>query len=230
MDFRTEEQKRRAHRLENELSALELALRVVDIEKEVVTDPLTGIFSRRFLIECAPTLFAKSLNRNTDERRKKDTQPLSVLFVDIDHFKLVNDEHGHAVGDTVLQQVARALERGIRKNDVVARYGGEEFAILMPNARESVAMQCAINLLGQISGLSLFPGQLDLSVTVSIGVAVSDQFSSFDELCDAADKALYSAKNHGRNQVVCHRSVIDENERRRWIARDRHHREEERRK
>tara|TARA_Y100000031_G_scaffold157171_1_gene217089 strand:- start:3505 stop:4185 length:681 start_codon:yes stop_codon:yes gene_type:complete len=225
VDTRTEEQKKRAHSLESELSALTLACMVVDLEGRVVVDPLTGILSRRSLMECASVLFARSLKCDADDRRKKNTQSLSVLFIDIDHLKLVNNGHGRAAGDTVLQGVARALKQGIRKDDIVARYGGEEFAILMPDTKEAVAVERAKDLLGQIRGLSLFPGQLNLSVTASIGVATSEQFSSFGELCDAADGALYYAKNHGRDQVAC-RGIT--RERRRWIATDVRHREERR--
>jgi len=125
-----------------------------------------------------------------------------VLLIDIDHFKRVNDEHGHPVGDEVLRAVARAIAGTVREQDVPARFGGEEFAVLLRNPGHGIAVEVAERIRAAV-------GRLDLrelgptGVTVSVGVAVSavdDQ--PIRELIEGADRALYEAKRGGRDRVV----------------------------
>ena len=124
-------------------------------------------------------------------------------MIDIDHFKRVNDEHGHAVGDLVLCHAARCIEIALRPGDLCARYGGEEFCILLPDVDADMAARVAQRICAAVSAA---PFKLDtgatLALSVSIGVAGWDQQSPLRTLLDAADGALYQAKRQGRNRVV----------------------------
>jgi diguanylate cyclase (GGDEF)-like protein len=156
-------------------------------------DPLTNLANRRLLLEQARLEWERSLREDT---------ALSVLMVDIDHFKQLNDSYGHAAGDQVLQGVAERLVETLRSQDLVARFGGEEFVILLPNTNLAGARQLAEKLRLRFDQLPIqtLPG-LSLNVTVSIGCAERRTCRSFLALLDQADSALYQAKNAGRNQV-----------------------------
>ncbi|HEU4480836.1 MAG TPA: sensor domain-containing diguanylate cyclase [Actinomycetota bacterium] len=159
-----------------------------EVRKLADTDPLTGIANRR--------VFERTLEREL-ARSDRHGEPVSLVMVDIDHFKALNDEHGHRVGDQVLKQVARALQDTCRSFDTAARYGGEEFAIVLPNCVSSDAVEIA-------ERLRVFITRLDVVVpiTVSVGVASYPMNSSDAEgLVKAADAALYEAKRGGRNVV-----------------------------
>ena len=163
-------------------------------------DPLTGVANRR--------LFEHRLGDEI-ERWLRRQEPLAYMLVDIDHFKRVNDEYGHHVGDQVLQQVAELLGRDLRGADLLARYGGEEFMLLLPNTTLVQARAIAQRLCGNIAGHKLkTAGNHKISVTVSIGVAglaggsqgVIQKPAAW--LFEQADKSLYAAKQGGRNRVV----------------------------
>ncbi|WP_157981299.1 GGDEF domain-containing protein [Aliidiomarina sanyensis] len=162
------------------------------------TDELTGLANRRFLDE--------NLTRAV-LRVHRTKEPLAVLFIDIDDFKLFNDEFGHSIGDYCLKQVAATLlSLDRREDDVVARYGGEEFMILLPNCSSSDAMRIAEQVRHAVERLELNPDNTTNKpshVTISVGVAVSGtlRFTS-DELLKEADDALYAAKAAGRNQCI----------------------------
>jgi diguanylate cyclase (GGDEF)-like protein len=156
-------------------------------------DSLTGLCNRRFLLGQIPGLLAN---------RERRSEPLCVLMLDLDHFKRVNDDHGHAVGDQTLVAVARSLEHDIRLGDLLARYGGEEFVVVCPNADERAGLQVAERMRRAVS--SLGPRQLgfDGLQTVSIGLAVTrDKADDAPTLLKRADEALYEAKQTGRNRV-----------------------------
>lgn len=156
-------------------------------------DQLTGLCNRRFLLGQMPGLLA-----NRDRR----AEPLCVLMLDLDHFKRVNDQHGHAVGDQTLIAVARSLEREIRRGDLLARYGGEEFVVVCPNADEQSGTQVAERIREAIS--SLGPEQLGFHgvQTASCGLVVTrDKLDDATTLLMRADEALYEAKQTGRNKV-----------------------------
>lgn len=160
------------------------------------SDTLTGLYNRRYLIA--------HLNHKITELSETD-KPLSILMIDIDHFKSVNDTFGHAFGDEVLRGVAQGISGGLRDSDTVARYGGEEFVVVMPDTTAGEALTVAERLRMEVAGLAFpVPGKDDeLSMTVSIGAATScDSFESVESLMERADQALYGAKRAGRNATV----------------------------
>lgn len=158
-------------------------------------DPLTGLFNRRALEERV---------LHEVNRVNRYGEPLSVLMIDIDYFKKVNDSFGHAAGDIVLTAIARTLQETVRNTDTVARYGGEEFVVLLPMTHLKDAQALAERLCHRVgeSDINLGDGQL-IRVTVSIGVSAASASgnTSWDALIDAADAAMYAAKQSGRNRV-----------------------------
>ncbi len=156
-----------------------------------VKDPLTQVFNRRGLDEAVPTLlsFARRVGR-----------PVAVLACDLDHFKRINDEHGHPVGDRVLQQFARLLMKSFHQADLVARLGGEEFVVIVPGADDDAGLAAAQALRQAVLQQRFGEAGQPLAVTVSIGVAsMPGSQATWDELLQRADAALYEAKARGRN-------------------------------
>ncbi len=153
--------------------------------------PMRGIFERKL------EYLLMSIRGERPERRAESVVELSLAFVDIDHFKSVNDIHGHAVGDKVLKSVAELLMGSARESDLVARWGGEEFVVLMPGASADVAARAAEDVREKLQELR-FP----FLVTASFGIASSKDTTDEKTLCSFADKALYQAKRLGRNRVV----------------------------
>ncbi len=164
-----------------------------ELEKQAKMDEMTGVFNYR--------TFRNVLNREVG-RAKRYKKPLSLLMVDVDHFKSVNDTYGHQTGDRVLQGVAKLLRESRREVDTVARYGGEEFAMILPETDEAGAVRMGERLRGLIGETNFIT---DRVITMSVGVASLD-FDGIeaDRLIGAADKALYRAKNSGRNRVVAY--------------------------
>ncbi|MBI4509794.1 MAG: diguanylate cyclase [Deltaproteobacteria bacterium] len=155
-----------------------------------VTDELTGVANRRLLMQ--------RLSCEV-ERARRSGKPLSLLMVDLDHFKRINDEHGHLKGDQVLKAVAAALTTSVRRSDTVARYGGEEFVVLLPDAGKRQAVACAEKLRLAVAE----PNAAGIELSVSIGVATLPEDAHHeDDLLDAADRALLFSKRNGRNRVV----------------------------
>lgn len=179
-------------------STKELEALRVEIERtrsEAQIDPLTGVNNRR--------VFDRYINEQCPELVRKGT-PVSLLMVDIDHFKKINDTHGHVVGDQVIKFVANALKDVVRGGDKVARYGGEEFAVVLPNTLLDNAARVATNILERIRKPVLTKkdgGERIGQVTVSIGVAQHDGTESAEHFIARADTALYMAKHEGRNRV-----------------------------
>ena len=160
------------------------------LQNMAMHDQLTGLYNRYFLLADANHKVSKSKRHNYE---------LSVLMMDIDHFKAINDTHGHAVGDDVLKAVADSLSSEKRKEDVLARFGGEEFVLLLDHCNVIEAEIKAEKLRAAIQALQ--PENLD--ITVSIGVAqLNSKETSFSEPLKRADEALYQAKDQGRNRVV----------------------------
>lgn len=165
-----------------------------DLERMAMVDPLTGVANRRYFYQRA------AIEIDAAHRRRSR---LACLMLDIDFFKAVNDGHGHAAGDQVLKRVADIVSAGIRPYDLLGRLGGEEFAVLLPDADLATAGMIAERLRNAIFAS---PAQIDgvvLPVTVSIGVSLlAPEDAAIDPLLDRADRALYEAKNAGRNKVV----------------------------
>ena len=158
-------------------------------------DGLTGIFNRRYLDERLASEMAFA---------RRHERPLSVLLLDIDHFKRVNDAHGHPVGDAVLVQFAAIVGKQLRAEDVLARYGGEEFAVVCRDIDEARAAILANRIRLRVEATRFESAELALAITCSVGVAcyVKDsKLDSAEALVGAADRALYDAKTRGRNRV-----------------------------
>lgn len=157
------------------------------------TDELTGLANRRALLAYAGDAIAQA---------QRDATPLAVLMIDVDHFKRINDRHGHAMGDQVLSHVARVLAAGLRGRDRLGRLGGEEFLAVLPGASVSQAQQVAERMRHAIERTPLIGSSGEVRFTVSIGVAGAQIAEAADALVARADAALYRAKNGGRNAVV----------------------------
>ena len=164
-------------------------------KKVAVTDALTGIANRSSM--------EMALN-NEFERSKRYDAPLSVIFLDIDNFKGVNDTYGHQKGDEVLVAVASLLQKFCRTNDVAARYGGEEFLMLLPHSNAQGAFKIAERVREEVMKMTFFWKESPFSVTISCGVAElnKDFMGNAEQLVAAGDRALYDAKNSGRNKSV----------------------------
>lgn len=169
-----------------------LSARSLTLEQAALTDALTGVQNRRY--------FDDALREYMAEFRRID-KPLGLMVLDLDHFKQVNDTHGHHIGDEVLKAVAKALQDLTRYHDVVARLGGEEFAVLAPNMDADMLVKLAERIRRAISGLAVVSGNVRLKVTTSIGLAIWNRKETKDELLARADAMLYEAKRRGRNRV-----------------------------
>jgi diguanylate cyclase (GGDEF)-like protein len=161
-----------------------------------IRDPLTKLLNRRYLEESLPRELGLA---------KRQGSPLSVLMIDVDHFKQFNDTFGHEAGDVALRTIGEELDSMFRGSDIACRFGGEEFAVVLPQAAPEQAQQKAQELCGRIRKLVLLHKERVMSpVTLSVGVAGFPQHSAtMSGLIDAADQALYRAKRAGRDQVVC---------------------------
>jgi diguanylate cyclase (GGDEF)-like protein len=157
-----------------------------------ITDELTGTMTRRALRELAPALI---------EQHHGQQHEVAVLMLDLDAFKVVNDNHGHAVGDAVLRLAARALQAHTRVDTLLARYGGEEFVVVVPVDDLPAARRVAERLRQSVEAVP-WPSELGLrsGVTVSVGLAMIGAGECLDAALKRADEALYRAKHEGRNQ------------------------------
>lgn len=160
-----------------------------------ITDPLTGLYNRRYF----DSHLASQFNRAQARKR-----PLSIMMIDIDHFKMINDNWGHSAGDQILQEIASRLQKNLRGIDLICRYGGEEFIIVMPNTELAAARKVAERIRGEIADrpFALGGGRM-LEVTASMGLSAKNPYEdSAEALLKRADVALYKAKAQGRNRVV----------------------------
>ena len=185
-------------RLRHELDTIKFNLAELferHIEVEHGRDPLTRLLSRRFL----PSV----LTREIAMQRRHGQASFAMLLIDLDHFKQINDRHGHDAGDLVLQQAATTISGHVRPSDFVFRYGGEEFAVLLVESDASVALRVAEKVRERLADtdVALAGGQA-VRVTASMGVAVFDGLADYQVLLKRADEALYRAKSEGRNRVV----------------------------
>lgn len=173
--------------------------RIFTLEYESTTDPLLGIYNRRYLEKRLHEEFFRS---------KRYGFPLSVLLLDIDHFKLVNDRWGHPIGDLILKRLATLIITTVREADVVARYGGEEILVILPHTAGGKSLLLAERLRAAIETFVMVTAeendnQEEVTVTASLGVSMLvDSMTSCQQLVKQADKSLYFAKGRGRNMVV----------------------------
>ena len=192
---RGEELTERLQRLERE--NLELALTNRMLAEVSARDSLTGLYNRWYVLDKLEAEINRSLRHGS---------PMAVLMVDLDHFKHVNDTYGHTAGDQVLQSVGKLLRESCRVYDVPGRYGGEEFCVLLPETTLGTTPIVAERIRQRLEMTEMAAGGSSFVVTASIGIAGIDSHTgepllSPTALIDRADRALYSAKNHGRNRV-----------------------------
>lgn len=173
--------------------------RITKLEYETVTDHLIGVYNRRYL--------DRKITEEISRSRRYGT-PLSMMLLDIDHFKAVNDQYGHQIGDEVLKGLGKLLIEKVRDTDIIARYGGEEIAILLPQTAGSDAVDLAERLRQAIEKTIMVPAEAndqnkDIAITVSIGVTeFASQVTENRVFVQQSDEALYQAKHEGRNRVI----------------------------
>ena len=174
-------------------AALSNAQMYIELERRALTDALTGLFNIRWWRDMAPRVMSQSLRTGAG---------VGILLMDLDHFKEINDTAGHAVGDSVLRAVARALRRVVRDSDYAVRYGGEEFLVVLTNSTVDGAMRVAQALQSAVAELRA-PTAAPTRVTASIGVAAfPDHGQELDDVVLAADQAMYQAKRDGRDRIA----------------------------
>ena len=174
--------------------SLERARLFQEVQSLALTDPLTGLQNRRSLFELGRVEFA---------RAKRMKRAFCCMMLDLDHFKHINDEYGHLIGDQVLQEFARRCKSSVREVDLVGRYGGEELIILLPETDRPTSIQVAERLRGTVAATPIEVLGREIAVTVSIGVATEDENTTdLETLIARADQAMYIAKHKGRNRVA----------------------------
>lgn len=174
-------------------NGIDIRARILELNEMAVRDGLTGLYNRRYLNEKLPVEILRSQNNEKE---------LSLIMLDIDHFKKVNDVYGHAVGDIVIQWIADELVQQIAHNGWVARYGGEEFTVCLPgfNLEQANELAETVRLSVEKAKIPICKGE-ELNITISAGVSSSSEFIQA-ELLKLADERLYDAKRNGRNRVV----------------------------
>jgi diguanylate cyclase (GGDEF)-like protein len=166
---------------------------LTDAERRAQTDPLTGVLNRRSLIERLEAACARARARGL---------PIALLFIDLDHFKLINDSYGHQAGDACLRAIIEPIHLELRQSDVIGRYGGEEFVVILSSADSAAAHPIAQRILERVANVRVEGFGAPIRLTCSIGIAASDTLGVWGEhLIAQADAAVYAAKRSGRNQV-----------------------------
>lgn len=178
--------------LENQLH--EVAEEKSALQELAMRDSLTGLYNRRFLDSALPRELA---------RAERDGKPLAIIMLDLDHFKKVNDQFGHAAGDKVLTALADLLKKGARESDLICRYGGEEFVAIMRNMSADQAVERVESWRKQLEEMLVVSGDFKIRVTLSAGIAVfPDHGRTSDLLVTRADEMLYKSKQEGRNRIT----------------------------
>ncbi|MCP4387204.1 MAG: GGDEF domain-containing protein [Gammaproteobacteria bacterium] len=174
---------------------------VSELSELVSTDALTGLFNFRHF---------KTVLQAEMDRSKRSGIPTSLVMVDIDHFKAVNDTHGHEIGNQAIRHLADILRGEVRTTDIVCRYGGEEFAMIFPETHLNLAVKVADRIREEISQIPLRLVEGEVNLTASMGASVYMKTSALDidSFIDSVDKYLYEAKQSGRN-CICHVDYAD---------------------
>lgn len=174
----------------------DLEIRNAELERLANTDYLTNLYNRRRFYRTSDKMFTEATRTG---------YPISITLLDLDYFKKINDTHGHMIGDQVLVHTANLIRDGCRENDMAARYGGEEFAILHPNVDKFATFQIVEKIRKNVEGFPFTNEENEINVTFSAGVVDLESCKNYprvDDMLALADKALYRAKDGGRNQVV----------------------------
>jgi diguanylate cyclase (GGDEF)-like protein len=173
--------------------AIEKARLFQQVQQLAVTDPLTGLYNRRYFFDVGQKEYRRALRTH---------RPLSIILLDVDHFKSFNDTYGHLVGDRVLIAMARQCQLAVRELDIVARYGGEEFVIMLPETGIEAACSVAERIREVLAQMTIDIGERAVWVSVSFGVAEADEdCEDLETLFQRADKALYVTKATGRGRI-----------------------------
>jgi len=199
--LRQEEQERQnaqeilsARNVELQAQLLEIQQLHTQLHEQAMRDSLTGLYNRRYLNDVLEREVA---------RARRETYPLSLMMIDLDHFKKVNDTYGHQAGDEVLRFFSGMLNERARTEDILCRYGGEEFLLLLPKMPLEVARARAEQWRADFEAVTVATGEHRIKTTLSVGIAAyPDHGTTPDELTQSADRALYLAKTAGRNRVV----------------------------
>jgi len=180
---------RKLARINKELQKLQAKLK-----EQAHRDPMTNLYNRRYFHDIASQIVALA---------KRERRDISVMMIDIDHFKVVNDTYGHAIGDLVIKRLADLLIQYTRKSDIITRFGGEEFVILLPNTNLDNSYKIALKIKEIVESTEINYDEIDkFFFTISIGIAIlSENDSNIENVIKRADEALYRAKENGRNQV-----------------------------
>ena len=178
-----------------------LRIKIDELSNLVSTDALTGLFNFRHF---------KTMLQAEMDRSKRSGIPTSLVLVDVDHFKKVNDTHGHEIGNLALQHLAKILKKEVRTTDIVCRYGGEEFTMIFPETHLNLAVKVADRIRQQIAKIPLKIDAVEITLTASMGASVYMKTSvlDIDDFVDSVDKYLYEAKQSGRN-CICHVDYSD---------------------
>jgi diguanylate cyclase (GGDEF)-like protein len=163
------------------------------LRREAARDGLTGLWNRNAILE----IFERELQRS-----ERDHQPVGLIIADIDHFKQINDSHGHVAGDAALRIIASGIAAVVRPYDSVGRYGGEEFLVVAPGCGIAEAWELAERIRAHVAGCHIVIGGSKVRLTLSLGITIGEAVADSEKLLQTADSALYQAKNDGRNRVA----------------------------
>jgi len=191
--------KERTSQLEEINKQLQIQMKEIErlqrtLREQARRDPLTGLYNRRYLSEAL---------QHELSRARRARKSVSVIIMDVDHFKKINDAHGHQLGDKFLQEIANLLSTHTRDFDFACRYGGEEFLLVLPSATARNAFKRAEQIRRQCADIRIQHEDKELAVTISMGIATYPRHAkSVDELLSKADQALYISKRNGRNKAT----------------------------
>jgi len=172
------------------------------LQKLVYYDELTGVLNRRGFKEEAEKIFEVLPFKKVSDEKRLPHLPFSIIFIDLDDFKKINDTFGHDAGDLALKRVAATLRHTLRRSDIYGRWGGEEFIVALPDIQKDIAEKIAEKIRGEIEAAKIKSDGENISVTASLGVVSYRDEKTLHEMVEKADKAMYKAKQSGKNRVI----------------------------
>lgn len=186
-----------------DLDIEKLEIEIMRLKNLVYRDELTGLLNRRGFNEEAGKIFKYVYSKHgLKNNRQSDSLPFSVIFIDIDNFKKINDKYGHDEGDKVLKHTAKIMRLILRDSDIYARWGGEEFVVALPQSSKNTAVRVAEKLCNAFADSEIKLGNDIKQVTMSVGIVMHNDESTLYQMIEKADQAMYKAKKKGKNQVV----------------------------